>query len=413
MMNLMLKNENKKPILFNNILLLMLTVALLLLTLCTFFQNRYSVLIHLAIFVLCFCAMKKISKRIITLIVISIIPALILVLLSINNIATTPIMQFGFFLHYITWPILLITINEHFSEEQKLFILRVIVLLAIIGNIASLRILIEDNEVSRLLAGWATESQMAFYYAKGVGGYGYVFAMVFLTYGAIAWLKNTKKIFDKLFLSIFLITNYLFILYSSYTVAIIFVLLITIAACTSKMSFKNANLILIVFAIAILILGKLFLEFGINVARNLELEWVVKRLSQLHKAQQSGDFTELRRAQLYMQSISSFFANPITGGGRVGGHSHLLDWLGMFGFCAVPAFATMFFWCRESFKIAKNKNLIVFFVFFAVFATIDTCSAMQIPVTVLFAVPLILNVFTNEEGNEIKKIRGKWQRIGF
>lgn len=396
-MESILKKENKKPLLVNDILLALFTVALLLLTLCTFFQSRYSVLIHLTLFALCFLVMGKINKRVIGLLLASVIPVIILVLLSINHTTTTPIAQLGFFLHYITWPVLLITINERFTKEQKLFILRIITAIAIVGNLASLKILVEDNDASRLLAGSATESEKAFYYAKGVGGYGYTYAMVFFTYGAIAWLKNTKNIFDKIFLSAFLITNYLFILYSSYTAAIIFVLLITVAACTSKMRFKNANLILVAVAILILILGNLLLEFGISFARNLELDWVVKRLSQLNEAQQSGDFAGLNRAQLYMQSLNSFFANPIIGGGKVGGHSHLLDWLGMFGFCALPAFAAMFFWCRESFKIVKNKNLIIFFILFIVFAAIDTCSSMQIPVIVLFAVPLSASVFVKTQ----------------
>lgn len=390
-------SSKKEPIPLKSACAILFVIALILLTFSTFFQGVYNVLLHVALLGMCFLVIGRLNQRSVTLLIVSVLPMALLVGLSFNNVSSTPIAQIGFFLHYISWIVLLLAVNETFSDGQKRFLIRLIIVIAIISNLASIAVLLTDADASRLLAGSVTEKAQADYYSRGLGGYGYVYAMVFLTYGAIVWLINTKNRFEKILLIVYLITNYLFLLLSSYTLAIIFALVLTVAALTTKMQFVSANVLLVTVALLIILLGEPLLNLGINFAEKMDLPWIVKRLSQLNEAQMTGDYMGLTRSQLYLRSLQSFAENPLTGQGVVGGHAHMLDWLGMFGICAIPAMWLMYVFCREAYKIGKRKNFVIFYIIFFVFTFIDTCSAMQIPVIVLFGCPLILNLMSSQE----------------
>ena len=372
-----------------NSLLTFFSLILSFLVLFTFMQNYYSVFLHLAIFVCCLFSMKYISKEQTALLVLGIVSALIMAFLARNRAATTPIQQIGFFLHYLTWPILLGSVDEQLSRKQKLLILRTIIVVCIIGNLASLSVLLTNNEVSRILA---SSSQVAkdYYYALGVGGYGYVYAMAFLTYGAIVWLINARSPGEKALLIVYLITNYFFILFASYTIAIILTLVLTLMALTTKMYYKKAKTALILFLVLILVFRESLITIGISVADHFDLTWVSDRLSRLLDVQTTGDYGELKRSKLYLRSINSFLTNPIFGAGTVGGHSQILDSFGNFGIFATLSVFLLYRLAKFCRVVSRHRNLLIFFLTFFVFATIDTCSAMQIPIIVFFVCPLIL-----------------------
>lgn len=392
-MKLMVRATSKStPVSLSSITATLIIMALLLLTLCTFLQGMYSVIIHLVILVLCFLVIGKIDGNIISIVLVSAVPILILLFLSTGKVETTPIAQLGFFLHYISWVALLIAADKALTVGQKMFILRFVILMSIVCNIASLLVLASNSDAARLLAGSATEEARSEFYYLGLGGYGYLYAMVFLTYGAILWLKNSKKKFDKFLLIVYLITNYAFILYASYTLAIIMVLIITVSALTTKMDLYKSLAILTICGILLVIFGGLVLNFGVEIAERLDLPWVVKRLTQLSEAQMTGDYVGLTRTQLYLESLKSFSDNPIFGGQVVGGHAHMLDWLGLFGICAIPAMCSMCYMAYKAYKVCKNRNFITYYSIFFVFSFINTCSSMQIPVIVLFVCPMISSV---------------------
>lgn len=373
-----------------------IVIALLLLTLCTFFQGYYNARLHVLFLGIGALIFRNRIKKVTKVFVLSILSISLLSLLAMNKVFAAPQKEWGFFLHYFTWIALLLVLVEICTREQKMIVLRVVIIISCVCNIASLKVLFVDADASRLLAGSASEEEVAFYYSQGVGGYGYVYAMTFLTYGALVWLKSARSLFDKGLLTFFLITNYVFILYSSYTLAVILVLIITFAALVSKMQYAKANVLLALFALTVIVLGQPLLEGGIFFADRLGLEWIVKRLSQLNEARISGEYAGLTRSQLYLRSIESFFDSPFFGGNYVGGHSHLLDWIGLYGICSFPAISMLILYARKAYIVGRRRIFIAFYTIFFIFMLLDTCSTMQLPVVVFFACPLILNVFSEQ-----------------
>ena len=389
-------NINTKEKDKNNQFLSFWVCILSTLILFTYLQNYYSVLIHMVVFCCCFFSLKSIEIKTLKFIFFSILPALVLSLMAINREFTTPIGQLGFFLHYITWPVILSLVVKSNTTKHIFIILRIIIILCIIGNLASIIVLLEDNTVSRILAG-SSETEKLKYYAMGVGGYGYVFAMSFLTFGAVSWLKKADKRLDKALLITFLITNYIFIIYASYTTAIILTFVLTVLSLINNKNSVITGLILIFVMLLLIIIGPWLLELGLSLAESLELDWVELRFTQLIEATTEGDFSSLKRFRLYMMSIEEFCKNPLIGGNGVGGHSEILDALGGFGIFGMSVPIIIIIYSKFCMQFSKKTSMLLFYIIFFIFAAIDTVSTMQIPIVVFFVVPLISNVISRNE----------------
>lgn len=376
----------------NKTILKVNTLWLVIISLFTLAQIYYSAYIHAILLVLCFIACYKERRTAIKFLFMAIGICSIFVLLSILNKNGTTMEHVGFYLHYVTWPLIFLYVIKNYKTKEKEKLLYIILLLCIIGDILTLKQLSINMEISRLLAGTHLEGEKIKYYKLGVGGYGYVFAMSFLTFGVVRWLKNTKNKIEKIFLSIFLLINYLFILYASYTTAIIMTVVLTVLAMIYDWKKNSKILCILVMGIFIVIFGRTILRFCYNRASDLGLVWVAKRFGQLLYANENNDVLSLSRMNLYIQSITAFIKSPILGGKIYGGHSQIFDSFARYGIFAI----LLLFFLKNCMKMCNNllcKNkLIAFYVVFIVFTCIDTCNVMQIPAVVFFVVPLIMHI---------------------
>ncbi len=370
------------------------TVALVVLTLFTLAQAYYKFVIHLGLLILGFLFCGKAQKHTAVFIGTGIAICLAFVAMSIVKEHGLISEHIAFYLHYITWPFLLIGVIHNFEKDEIKKLLYLVIFMCIVGNILSLIELEKNPEVSRLLAGVQLGDQKMYYLKKGVGGYGYVFAMAFFVFAIIRWLKSTDNKREKTFLTLFLILNYLFVLYSSYTTAIAIALIMTGLALIAGMKDGSRAAVIIIVLVLVLAFASPILELGHDLAEDLNLDWVSRRLGEVLDAQDDSDMSALRRYDLYKESWDTFVSKPIFGGvpfegDTYGGHSQILDTFAQYGLFAFLLFA--FFGRCQSMcrRHSQNVDLKFFYLIFYVFATIDTCAAMQIPAIIFFVVPLI------------------------
>ena len=366
-----------------------LLYALVIISLFTLMQAYYSAYIHLVLLILCILLCKKEQPYTLGFILGGIATCFLFVVLSFIKNNGSAMEHVGFYLHYITWPFLFVCVIRKFSRNEIKHLLYFIIGICIIGDILTLIQLSFDPDISRLLAGGQLQDEKIEYYKLGVGGYGYVFAMAFMMYGIVRWLKHTKRKAEKFYLSLFLIINSLFILYAAYTIAIILSIGMIGFALLSDMRIGYRISLVLAVIVLILAFGTQLLETCYNIADSLELTWVARRFEQLLHSQQTNDMSSLRRFVLYTISWNTFLENPFFGGYAYGGHSQILDIFAQYGIFAI--FMPIFFGCCQSLcnKFLGKAKLTVVFLAFLIFACIDTCSVMQIPVAVFFIVPLM------------------------
>lgn len=378
----------------NNSGLFICAVILLCYVLFTLLQNYHSAIIQLMLLIACLLFVGKFRKEIIHIVCLLCLSCLIFLLISLCK-GEGARESIALFFHYITWSILFFLIIYNLSYEKKLYLLRVAVIICILGNLLSIRILLVDGDVARMLAGAITETQKIKYYAVGVGGYGYVYAMTFLSYGVVFWLIRNPKLIDKILLWIFLISNLVYILLAAYTIAIFLSFALIIIALTTKMKGENAKFVLFTSIFVFILFFEPIIMGMNNLVQKLDLDWVEKRLMQILEANESNDFSSLRRVELYSISLNSFFSNPLFGGDSWGGHSEILDTLAQFGVFGLLLPVCFCFLSKCCLKVIRTKNMKLFYILFLVFATINTCGSSQIPVVVFFVCPLM--IYINDE----------------
>jgi len=365
--------------------------------LATLLQNYYSVYIHLFLFMACILASRSYNRKIGRVLLVGVATCLIFVLFAVYKGTFDPITQVGVFLHYLTWPALFLLYKDRLLDTEKKSFLNYIIVICIVNNILSLKALFENREISRLLAGAATLAQRQEYFGKGVGGYGHVYAMVFFTLAALYRFLNTKDKLEKIYLLLFLVTNYMFIIFSSYTTAILFTLILTVFAFTMKAESLKATIIFAVVVLVIIVFGSELLDIGINFANTLQLDFVAKHLSQLQALQNGSDYLSLRRSYFYSISWESFKSNPLTGGMSAGGHSQLLDCLARMGVFGLSFFGCMYFFEKKCTDRSFSKPYVEMYLMFFIFTCIDTCEVAQLPLILFFVCPMAFTLIKAEE----------------
>lgn len=376
-------------------------MALAIFTSLTLLQVYYNAYIHLFLFGCCLIFANKRYKFAVPLAAGGLL-CFLFMFLSMNRVAVTPMGQLGFYLHYITWPVLLIAANNTLNLNQKLIIMRVMLIVGIVGSLLSLRVLLVDSNISRILAGAATETEMYEYYSRGVGGYGTVYSTVFLCFGAIYWFINTKSMADRCLIIAYLATAYMFILYASYTTAILITVVISLLAFTSKVKPMIKSLLVIgLIALLLIVFWDNLVEFAITILRELELDRVVQRLTQLTQASSNNDLSSLQRSQLYLKSFESFLQHPLAGSDVAGKHSQILDYLAYFGIIGIFMPVLFGYYAVKCIKLS-SRRLIFFYLMFFALISVNTCSAMQIPVSVFFLCPLMVSTVKEQNANAKK-----------
>ncbi len=316
--------------------------------------------------------------------------------------------MFGKYFPYILWPLLYRLTRGNVNRKLKAALTVIFIAFFAVSVILTLTTLSVDSNASRLLAGKATESERAAYYAKGVGGYGFVFGSVFISYALVKFGRRINFKPGKIAIIALLAVIAVMVILASYTTAIIlFFILVFVSAFTSAKKHNWIGFVLL-FAGALLVIlfrNSIFEMFA-QLGKSLELPYVENRFTQLLQASDEGSVEGLRRYTLYKESLDAFFSQPLTGATEVGGHSEIFDLLGMYGVFAIPFIVSQALMFRQMAKDSVFKVEIVYWIFFA-YMFIDTVdSIVTIPI-VYYIIPFILSYSDDEKERLVLPINDK------
>lgn len=316
--------------------------------------------------------------------------------------------MFGKYFPYILWPLLYRLTRDNVNRKLKAALTIIFIAFFAVSVILTLTTLSVDSNASRLLAGKATESERAAYYAKGVGGYGFVFGSVFISYALVKFGRRINFKPGKIAIIALLAVIAVMVILASYTTAIIlFFILVFVSAFTSAKKHNWIGFVLL-FAGALLVIlfrNSIFEMFA-QLGKSLELPYVENRFTQLLQASDEGSVEGLRRYTLYKESLDAFFSQPLTGATEVGGHSEIFDLLGMYGVFAIPFIVSQALMFRQMAKDSVFKVEIVYWIFFA-YMFIDTVdSIVTIPI-VYYIIPFILSYSDDEKERLVLPINDK------
>jgi hypothetical protein len=257
---------------------------------------------------------------------------------------------------------------------------------------------------ARLLAS-GSESMHVYMY-KNIGGYGFIYAIVFLAGVLLLWLRQGKY---KIYLGVALFILYLTIINAGYTMGLILsIVLLSINIIffgTDKTLggyFYNAFLVTVLCIVFIYRIE--IIEFILTQMDNLGIYMVSVRVGQIRESLLIGTFDNLQRTSLYKMSWDMFIANPLVGsmglGIMAGGHSEILDILathGIFGFGLLGLLTTSLVKVYKNVKVYKKViySIVLIFVAFSCINTIFT--SKEIAIIILFVMPMIVNVIEQEK----------------
>ena len=190
--------------------------------------------------------------------------------------------------------------------------------------------------------------------------------------------------------------------YASYTIALLFLLIAILLSVFTISKKKWSTAIFILFVVIAIVLTQPIIAVIHDMAVEMDLRWIVNRTEQILNIDAVSDITNLKRFQLYEQSIQCFFSNPIIGGGDVGGHSMILDNLGSYGTLGIIFLCAVISWLNKIRKDAFNKEGMIYFLFMVLMLINNVDTITMLPM-MFFVLPIMLSLKkTNGETYEEK-----------
>lgn len=385
-----------------NYIIVCATMALALFHISTFFQTYYTFYatcgVALAIFMFYILFnFRHLNFLDVPLLLVMISSAVIIFMGSILKDKSLMEML-GKYLPYTLWPLLYRLTRGTVNRKLKAALTVIFIAFFAVSVVLTLTTLSVDNNASRLLAGAATESERVAYYAKGVGGYGFVFGSAFISYALVKFGRRINFKPGKVAIIVLIAVIAVMIILASYTTAIIlFFILVFVSAFTSAKKHGWIGFVLLfVGALFVILFRNSIFEMFAQLGKNLELPYVEKRFTQLLQASEDGNVEGLRRYTLYKESLDAFFGNLLTGADEVGGHSEIFDLLGMYGIFAIPFIASQVLMFRKMAKDSIFKVEIVYWIFFAYMFIDPVDSIVTIPI-IYYILPFILSYSDDEK----------------
>lgn len=279
----------------------------------------------------------------------------------------------------------------YYKDYDAVFIKQLTVITIICLSVWQIRTLIEyqtNPGVSRLLVRSSDEAQ--YYASKGVGGYGLVYPSVFINI-ALMHLIGRVKGFKKIFVLIPLLIGVLLVFSSGFLIAVIMTL-VSLGAWAVRM-FGNKNIKTIIISIicltvVIFIVMELLLKYSDSIVNALDGTFYKVKIQEIINAlkddhQVTGKLEG--RTSRYLESITGIFKYPVIGAkflgleSELGGHSTLLDVLGLYGIFSIGFYFAIYFAIKNMYKMAEHKGFII-------------------AVIILFILNGVLNTFVGSHG---------------
>ena len=227
---------------------------------------------------------------------------------------------------------------NHVGKSEKLeFFVRFLFAAFLITGITTILGCIQYPDAARYMATVenSSEARAVLYTWNNIGGYSFVYMLVLLHPVLIlAYKKQRIKKVTAIFCSVAIVSVTIF---SAYATA----LLLALLSCFFYFFKKNLSIqalwIWIIFGVVLVIFSdSLFSKALLWLADVVNNDIIAYRLEALAGGKVGIEGSEDNRIALYEASLNTFFKNPIlgsclSGGGGIGGHSFILDFMAQFG----------------------------------------------------------------------------------
>lgn len=295
---------------------------------------------------------------------------------------------------------------NNFCKQEKIRIgVKILVCVSIITTVTTIVGCAMYPEASRILASVDSKDvESSLYDWRNIGGYSFVYLMVLLHPLLILAYKRRKIKLSKALIGTVLI--FVLAIFSEYTTALLLVLITSILYFSGK-TFKISNLIflLILAILAVTVFSEFFSIFLNNLADKVNSENIAYRLRALAGGRTGIENSEDNRIGLYENSFKTFLNNPLigtclNGGGGIGGHSFILDFMAQYGIVGlivmVLMYITIYKYFFAPYKKKKEVGYILWvFIQAIILSTINTGAWLSV---LTFFTPLILKfLYADEE----------------
>lgn len=323
---------------------------------------------------------------------------------AVTNAGSTYFTRFmAFSLWTYIWCVFYIFYSDNFSlfkESLKYLIIFIVIscALTIRGNIIY-------PDASRLLAGLSEKDTSLGVTLRSlyVGGYDFIYGIVYLLMPTVLYLRYTKE--KKIYLWIFLALEAGVVLLGDFFTGFLLAVAMAIFACVkvennSKTLFVVSLLVLLVF-----ISKDLILEAVIGVGNSMGLESLSHRATQMLLGTYQSDYdmkmNDLSRTERAVNALRNIMDSPLLGqlverGGRIreAGHSEFLTYFEKFGFIAITYvlfFKNFYKKCLHHIRSRVFKKYFIIYAWFVIaFLFLDTFDvANATGFVVFFFAPLL------------------------
>ncbi len=264
---------------------------------------------------------------------------------------------------------------------------------------------IQYPEAARILASVDSNQDIAVKYDwLNIGGYNFVYIIVLLhPFLILAYKRGKLPLIWALLGSCCVL---LLSVFSEYTTALLLTLITCILYFFRK-EFKARGLFLLVLAVVLLVFlfSDYFSEFLNKLADVVGSESIEHRLRALAGGRVGIENSEDNRIELYENSLKTFFQNPIfgssfNGGGGIGGHSFVLDFMAQYGCIGLFVIVQMYYTIYKSFFSVYRKEKEFGYILWILLQTLILSiinTGMWLSVLTLFAPIFLKSLYAKEE----------------
>lgn len=263
----------------------------------------------------------------------------------IENINTRSISSFPLYLYgefqTVLFGFIVLSYDNEAREHKNKYLFWFVIACYVITSITTVIGNIRYPLASRILATGDVFS-VAFYTAKNIGGFTFVYELVLLIPLIIYMFKNSM-INKWLSAGLIVLLGYT-IIKTEYTTAFLFFILSLLLFFIPNLTIKKIYVLLGVFVILFVVNVDYFADLLRRLGQNLESEIFSTRFNELALMLEGEDIIDTgnagSRAELYRRSFNAFVNSDFVGSWSnigIGGHSFILDTMGRYGVLGIIA----------------------------------------------------------------------------
>ena len=246
-----------------------------------------------------------------------------------------------------------------------------------------------------------------FYRTINIGGYGFVFSLVFLSMPILLFWRKKKNVVLLIFLALLVSTVFV----ASYFIGIILMVAMIVFGFINPKHIWQFFILICLCILAVFAFSNIILEWLVEFGGNINSDILIQRATELLTGEYfNGLGDDNNRIQIYINAIINWSKRPLFGAlqGHVdnlrrSGHSALLGYLETYGLFSIIYY--VFYYntyknIKSSFGNSSLKNFfLIYYICFILFIFIDVFDTFcDLGLTVFFVAPVLFQLMDDNIG---------------